>query len=389
MFWGLIMEPGKRYAQCVEKSFHISKACLDLQASGNEPISIYLDTETKKFLLCVLQKAVTVQTSLDLNFMVGDRIAFLSVGKGTVHLTGYLHDTEDDLDDTVLSEEESEEEIIEQAKQEKPKKRNSQTQPSKENAKKLKLEEESEDDSDVALSDLEGEEEEDDDEMEEDDGDDDDEDDDDEDDESDEIEVQQPVEQLPQKKNKKKKQKAKKIAQSPVQEGKDKKAGGGQTPKVQSPQVNGTPNAQQSGKKNKKKGGETPGVGGTPKPQQSPQSGQTPQKRTIEGGVSVEDLKVGNGGVAKPGRLVTVYYTGRLKQNNKQFDATNQGPGFKFRLGKGEVIKGWDIGLNGMKVGGKRKIVIPAHMAYGAKGSPPVIPPNSGLVFEVELRNVN
>lgn len=87
---GLIMEPGKRYAQCVEKSFHISKACLDLQASGNEPISIYLDTETKKFLLCVLQKAVTVQTSLDLNFMVGDRIAFLSVGKGTVHLTGNI-----------------------------------------------------------------------------------------------------------------------------------------------------------------------------------------------------------------------------------------------------------------------------------------------------------
>lgn len=70
----------------------------------------------------------------------------------------------------------------------------------------------------------------------------------------------------------------------------------------------GTPNAQQSGKKNKKKGGETPGVGGTPKPQQSPQSGQTPQKRTIEGGVSVEDLKVGNGGVAKPGRLVSLLH---------------------------------------------------------------------------------
>nr|CAD7267348.1 unnamed protein product [Timema shepardi] len=86
---------------------------------------------------------------------------------------------------------------------------------------------------------------------------------------------------------------------------------------------------------------------------------------------------------------ISVYYTGRLKQNNKQFDSVTKGPGFKFKLGRNEVIRGWDIALAGMKVGGKRKVVIPPPLAYGTKGSPPVIPPNSALVFEVELLSLN
>lgn len=61
---------------------------------------------------------------------------------------------------------------------------------------------------------------------------------------------------------------------------------------------------------------------------------------------------------------VTVYYSGRLKSNNKQFDSAQSGPGFKFRLGKGEVIRGWDLGVEGMKVGGKRRLTIPAQLAY-------------------------
>lgn len=85
---------------------------------------------------------------------------------------------------------------------------------------------------------------------------------------------------------------------------------------------------------------------------------------------------------------VQVYYVGRLKTNNKVFDATTQGPGFKFRLGKGEVIKGWDIGVSGMKVGSKRRISIPPNLAYGSRGCPPAIPPNATLVFEVELKGL-
>jgi len=118
-------------------------------------------------------------------------------------------------------------------------------------------------------------------------------------------------------------------------------------------------------------------------------AGHTPMKFVSKGGIMVHELKIGSGSQAKQGKMLSVYYSGRLKSNNKQFDASTSGPGFKFRLGKGEVIKGWDVGVDGMKVGGKRRIIIPSHMAYGKKGAPPDIPPNATLVFEIELKNVS
>merc|ERR1719400_2876803 len=112
--------------------------------------------------------------------------------------------------------------------------------------------------------------------------------------------------------------------------------------------------------------------------------GKTP-KRTVKGGVQVEDLKEGSGPEVKAGNLVGMHYEGKLSSNNKQFDAC-QAPSkpLKFKVGTGQVIKGWDVGLMGMKGGGKRKLTIPAAMAYGKEGNPPDIPPNSTLVFEVE-----
>lgn len=101
--------------------------------------------------------------------------------------------------------------------------------------------------------------------------------------------------------------------------------------------------------------------------------------RTLAQGVIVEDLRVGKGPEAKSGKRVQVYYEGRLKSNNKVFDSSKSGQGFKFPLGRGEVIRGWDIGIAGMKVGSKRRITCPPQVAYGPKGSPPVIPPNSTL----------
>merc|ERR1711913_771 len=95
--------------------------------------------------------------------------------------------------------------------------------------------------------------------------------------------------------------------------------------------------------------------GKTPKDVATP--GKTP-KRTVKGGIQVEDLKEGNGEEVKQGKLVGMYYTGKLKSNNKTFDKCLEGKPFKFKVGKGEVIKGWDIGLLGMKVGGKRRLVI-------------------------------
>jgi FKBP-type peptidyl-prolyl cis-trans isomerase len=103
-----------------------------------------------------------------------------------------------------------------------------------------------------------------------------------------------------------------------------------------------------------------------------------------------DDLKVGAGREAKTGDTVHVQYTGTLT-NGKKFDSSydHGGDPFKFTIGKGEVIKGWDQGVPGMKVGGKRKLRIPSDLGYGAKGSPPNIPPDAGLVFEIELVSID
>ena len=104
----------------------------------------------------------------------------------------------------------------------------------------------------------------------------------------------------------------------------------------------------------------------------------------MEGLIS-EDLQVGNGAEARTGARVRVHYTGRLV-DGKQFDSSvDRGEPFGFRLGAGEVIKGWDQGVAGMKVGGKRKLTIPPELAYGDRGFPGAIPPRATLIFDVEL----
>jgi FKBP-type peptidyl-prolyl cis-trans isomerase len=101
-----------------------------------------------------------------------------------------------------------------------------------------------------------------------------------------------------------------------------------------------------------------------------------------------EDLKVGTGAEATPGKTVTVHYVGTLANGSKFDSSRDRNEGFTFRLGAGQVIQGWDQGVAGMKVGGLRKLTIPPELGYGARGFPPVIPANSTLVFEVELLQV-
>jgi FKBP-type peptidyl-prolyl cis-trans isomerase FkpA len=104
--------------------------------------------------------------------------------------------------------------------------------------------------------------------------------------------------------------------------------------------------------------------------------------------LQVDDMKVGTGVEAVSGKTVTVHYVGTLTNGSKFDSSRDRGQGFTFRLGAGQVIQGWDKGVAGMKVGGLRKLTIPPDMAYGARGFPPVIPPHSTLVFEVELLDV-
>lgn len=128
----------------------------------------------------------------------------------------------------------------------------------------------------------------------------------------------------------------------------------------------------------------TPASGALSKePTVTPPTGAAPTKPESK------DLIVGTGPEAKAGDTVTVNYVGVLFKGGKVFDASwNRKEPFTFTLGKGQVIPGWDQGIPGMKVGGRRELIIPAPLAYGAKGSPPSIPPNATLVFVVDLLGV-
>ncbi|MBI5331413.1 MAG: FKBP-type peptidyl-prolyl cis-trans isomerase [Betaproteobacteria bacterium] len=109
---------------------------------------------------------------------------------------------------------------------------------------------------------------------------------------------------------------------------------------------------------------------------------------TTPSGLEIEELQVGDGAEAGKGQRVTVHYTGWLTNGTKFDSSLDRNDPFDFPLGRGHVIPGWDEGVAGMKVGGKRKLTIPPHLGYGAYGAGGVIPPNATLVFEVELLNV-
>jgi len=110
------------------------------------------------------------------------------------------------------------------------------------------------------------------------------------------------------------------------------------------------------------------------------------QKNSNE--LQIDDVVIGNGATAESGKKVTVHYTGTLVDGKKFDSSKDRNRPFTFDLGAGKVIKGWDEGVVGMKVGGTRKLIIPASMGYKERGVPGVIPPNSVLLFEVELLGV-
>ena len=117
----------------------------------------------------------------------------------------------------------------------------------------------------------------------------------------------------------------------------------------------------------------------TQKPAEAPPSNEK---------LEIKDLVVGKGTEAKTGDTVKVHYVGTLP-DGKEFDSSKKhNQPFDFELGAGRVIKGWDQGVAGMKIGGKRKLTVPPSLGYGARGFPPVIPPNATLIFEVELLEV-
>ena len=120
------------------------------------------------------------------------------------------------------------------------------------------------------------------------------------------------------------------------------------------------------------------------KPDVGPIEGEPPAELLIE------DITVGGGEEAKPGQHVSVHYVGVAHSSGKEFDASyNHGEAFEFPLGGGQVIAGWDRGVAGMRVGGRRKLTIPPQLGYGARGAGGVIKPNETLIFVVDLLGVH
>ncbi|HAR44234.1 MAG TPA: peptidylprolyl isomerase [Bdellovibrionales bacterium] len=132
-------------------------------------------------------------------------------------------------------------------------------------------------------------------------------------------------------------------------------------------------------------------AGCTKKSEQQPQGTQTQPAaaaKAAEADLKIENLKDGSGTEAVAGKTVKVHYTGWLEDGKKFDSSVDRGTPFSFLLGAGQVIPGWDKGVAGMKVGGKRKLTIPPSLGYGERGAGGVIPPNATLVFEVELLGV-
>lgn len=121
-----------------------------------------------------------------------------------------------------------------------------------------------------------------------------------------------------------------------------------------------------------------------------PEPDNTPRVRpaAVKDEFKTEDVAVGTGTEAREGSTVKVHYTGTLKNGTKFDSSRDHNEPFEFTIGKGMVIQGWDKGVVGMKVGGKRKLVIPSDLGYGERGSPPKIPPKATLLFDIELLEV-
>ncbi|CAI6368876.1 unnamed protein product [Macrosiphum euphorbiae] len=417
--WSIVMEPGKKYSTVVENTFHLSMATLDLESvkKADDVHTVYVETDDNpRVILCHLSKASKLyQCRLDHIFPRGTDLKFVTSATANIHMTGYLDLNEDDeLYSDLESESEEEGTQTEKSVQEKGNKRKSEDDVPKKN-KSIKLDEsnQSDEDSDdegdsdeimdfedddseddgIKLSDLVS----DDDEDEEDDDDEDDIDDEDEEDSDESEEVittnskkTKELQKTPKKQLNGNDQKSPKQEQK-TPKGQEKTPKGQKTPMPKTPDANQTliNGSTESSKKKKNKEPKTPLSALKTKPDTPLPKDKQNQQQKLNGGVIINDLKVGDGAVAKPGKNVKVYYIGRLKSTGKVFDSMQKGPGFTFGLQRGEVIKGWDIGIAGMKVGGKRKVICPPNMAYGAKGSPPEIPPNSTLVFDVELKHVN
>lgn len=331
-----------------DRPLQLTMAALNTAEKSDDFVPVHIEIgESKKYLLCTLSKTSHVlQQQLAIEINAGETVTFsLGAANGSVHLSGSFLNQDDPCGDH----DGEQAEFMKQLEKYSKRSRGGEDDD----------DDDDEDDDDEDEFDMDSDDDDDDE-------DDDDEDDDDEDDDDEEEEAP---------KNGKRKE-----IEAPKNDAKKTKKDDSKAPKL-------VPNEKPKQPEQAKKGAEQQAKKPTeaPKKPNEPTVGVT---RTLQGEVIAKDTKIGYGPEARRGKTIQVYYKGTLKSNGKQFDACLTGKPFKFRLGAGEVIKGWDVGFENMKVGGKRTLIIPPHMAYGSRAMPG-LPANSTLVFDVELKSVN
>ncbi|KAK5580705.1 hypothetical protein RB653_000729 [Dictyostelium firmibasis] len=347
MFWGIEIS---KVPVKVTPAFdlHITTACLSAVAKDTGRNVIQVKYDGKTYSLCSLKLGGIEHSTLDTIFEEGKEIEFSVSGNNTICLTGYFVDSMFGEDEEGNEEDDDEEE-------------------------------EGEEDED---EEMEGEDEDDEEEDEEEE--------DEEDDEDDEVEAaleQQILEQALKRKAQieadKNKQQKKPKQEEPVKQTTPVKQ---QTP----PAKPATPVTAKQTTPTKpatnavaKQATPTKPVEAAAKPVAAEKKKPVSSIVTLPSGLQYEDIVVGSGPSPKSGKKVSVKYIGKLT-NGKTFDSSLRTP-FSFRIGIREVIRGWDIGVASMKVGGKRRLTIPSDLAYGKSGAPPTIPPNATLIFDVEL----
>ncbi|KAJ1946608.1 peptidylprolyl isomerase fpr3 [Kickxella alabastrina] len=354
--WGLRILPNKTYSQTVDAAFRLTNAAFTTTvANASSRTSVVLTIDKKaSFVLCSLTPGVIEQQPLDITFLEGEVITLETQGDNEIDLTGnFVYDPENDSDDE--GEDSDEDYSGEEGTdidlstldadqiQELIKLGYLNPEDALENGDDSDEEYDSEDaETDGRIREITDEEEA---ELVE------------------EVVEEPPVKEVKIKKQADKKRKAEEEAEKKVEEATSKKA--------------------KLAEKKAKQEAEKKAKAEAEKPKAEAEKKAKSNVREV-GGVMVETQKEGEGAGAKNGQRVAMYYIGKLT-SGKVFDQNTKGKPFWFRLGAGEVIKGWDKGILGMKRGGERRLTIPASMAYGKRGAPPDIPGNATLVFDIRL----
>ena len=348
-FWGCVLEPNKVYKNAVEEDFRITMATLNADASSNIKdgrISVVLQCDEHVFTLCNLLPGKIEQQPIDITFTAGEVISFEVKGDCGVSLLGnYVLPIMED-DDSECDSEHGSEDIIDLDEEELAAYKRALEEASDIDEEELAAVKRALEEGDESVS----------------------EEDEEEDSDVDEEELAAYKRAL---------EEGDKTTSEEEEVVVDKKQ---QKPKA----------AQQQKDATKKRTAPEPATAPEKKAkvEEEKNNDAAEKKRTLPSGLIIEDKVIAKGGArAKNGKRLSMRYVGRL-QNNKIFDQNTKGKPFSFILGRGEVIKGWDIGLQGMQVGGTRRLTIPAALAYGKSGAPPDIPSNATLIFDVKLLDV-